>query len=263
MVGRSVDPVNPWAPDVQAVDPSPIWTAEPMSTNGAARILVIDDDLLVAEALVFTLVQRGIPARFVVPATMRHLRDAVASFPELALLDVDRVDADPIEMVAFLDEFGVRAVVMGRTSQRELLGRCLEKGAAATVESTTPLEELVRRLTGLLSVRPQPPADAPSVRTGEGSRSNGYGPFAVLTPRERSVLAELMEGRTADQISKNAWVAVSTVRSQIKAILQKLGVNSQLAAVALARQAGWTGDDRIPRAAAAEGEREEPGPIGG
>jgi len=39
-------------------------------------------------------------------------------------------------------------------------------------------------------------------------------------------------------------VSISTVRSQIKAILQKLGVNSQLAATALVQQAGWTlGDD--------------------
>jgi DNA-binding CsgD family transcriptional regulator len=37
-------------------------------------------------------------------------------------------------------------------------------------------------------------------------------------------------------------VSISTVRSQIKSILQKLGVNSQLAAVAMARQAGWGGD---------------------
>jgi hypothetical protein len=49
-----------------------------------------------------------------------------------------------------------------------------------------------------------------------------------------------MEGRTADVIAKSGCVALSTVRSQIKSILQKLGVNSQLAAVGLARQTGWT-----------------------
>jgi DNA-binding NarL/FixJ family response regulator len=36
-----------------------------------------------------------------------------------------------------------------------------------------------------------------------------------------------------------SFVSVATVRSQVRAILLKLGVNSQLAAVAAARQSGW------------------------
>ena len=66
--------------------------------------------------------------------------------------------------------------------------------------------------------------------------------FGDLTERERFVLAELMEGHCAEEIAHAAFVSVSTVRSQIKAILQKLGVSSQLAAVALARRAGWSLD---------------------
>ncbi len=42
-----------------------------------------------------------------------------------------------------------------------------------------------------------------------------------------------MEGNCAEDIAKAAFVSISTVRSQIKAISQKLGVNSQLAAVAI------------------------------
>ena len=49
-----------------------------------------------------------------------------------------------------------------------------------------------------------------------------------------------MEGHCAEDIAKAAFVSISTVRSQIKAILLKLGVNSQLAAVAMARRAGWS-----------------------
>ena len=66
--------------------------------------------------------------------------------------------------------------------------------------------------------------------------------FADLTERERFVLAELMEGHCAEEIAQAAFVSISTVRSQIKAILQKLGVSSQLAAVALARRADWSLD---------------------
>ena len=68
------------------------------------------------------------------------------------------------------------------------------------------------------------------------------GSFATLTDRESVVLAELLEGHCAEEIAKAAFLSISTIRSQIKSILQKLGVNSQLAAVALARRAGWSLD---------------------
>ena len=44
----------------------------------------------------------------------------------------------------------------------------------------------------------------------------------------------MMEGLNAEEIAQAHFVAVTTVRSQIRSVLQKLGVRSQLAAVALA-----------------------------
>jgi hypothetical protein len=44
----------------------------------------------------------------------------------------------------------------------------------------------------------------------------------------------MMEGLNAEEIAQSHFVAVTTVRSQIRSVLQKLGVRSQLAAVALA-----------------------------
>ena len=55
-----------------------------------------------------------------------------------------------------------------------------------------------------------------------------------------------MEGANAEHIAARAFVSVSTVRSHIKAILWKLGVGSQLAAVAVAQRAGWVGPERHP-----------------
>ena len=64
--------------------------------------------------------------------------------------------------------------------------------------------------------------------------------FQYLTRRERQVLQALMRGETADEISKSSYVSLTTVRSQIRSILNKLGVSSQLAAVALAYRSGWS-----------------------
>jgi len=60
-----------------------------------------------------------------------------------------------------------------------------------------------------------------------------------LTPKERQVLLALMRGATAREISKECYVSLPTVRSQIRGILSKLGVSSQLAAVAVAYRSAW------------------------
>jgi DNA-binding NarL/FixJ family response regulator len=64
-------------------------------------------------------------------------------------------------------------------------------------------------------------------------------PFERLTQREQEVLARLCEGHSAFRIADESYVAVSTVRSQIRAVLMKLGVGSQLEAVAAARRGNW------------------------
>jgi two-component system nitrate/nitrite response regulator NarL len=71
--------------------------------------------------------------------------------------------------------------------------------------------------------------------------------FDRLTPREEEVLSALMRGAKARDICTQSFVSMPTVRSQIRSILTKLGVTSQLAAVALAYQSGWSGPgDREP-----------------
>jgi RNA polymerase sigma factor (sigma-70 family) len=53
-----------------------------------------------------------------------------------------------------------------------------------------------------------------------------------LSPREAQVLRMLYEGRTVREIAGILAVSEATVRSQVQAVLRKLDVDSQLAAVA-------------------------------
>ena len=61
----------------------------------------------------------------------------------------------------------------------------------------------------------------------------------LLTVRESEVLGHLTHGRTVRDIATLLVVSEATVRTQVKSILAKLEVSSQLAAVALARQLDW------------------------
>ena len=48
-----------------------------------------------------------------------------------------------------------------------------------------------------------------------------------------------MKGQTVREIATECVVAEATVRTQVKSILAKLEVTSQLAAVGLAHRVGW------------------------
>ena len=53
-----------------------------------------------------------------------------------------------------------------------------------------------------------------------------------------------MQGRTVREIANLSVVSEATVRTQVKSILAKLEVSSQLAAVGLAHSVGWRGPRR-------------------
>lgn len=68
----------------------------------------------------------------------------------------------------------------------------------------------------------------------------------TLTPRERAVLELLASGSTNSRIAAALSVSVSTVRTHVQAVLQKLDAPDRVAAVAAARRAGLLDVVRTP-----------------
>jgi two-component system nitrate/nitrite response regulator NarL len=241
----------------------------PTDRPRSQRVLVLDSDLLMAEAVVIALTQLTFVARFVVPVTAEHVRDVLAWHPASALLDVDSVDrATCIACVTTMREAGVPVAVMGGRADLLLISDCMNAGAASVVDKASPLTDLldaiVRLSAGDLGFAEEARQRILAACQREArARRDRLAPFDVLTRREKVVLAELVEGRSPDAIAASSSVSIWTVRSHIKAILQKLGVNSQLAAAALARRAGWSlpEDDRatVP---ALEGQAMPPARMG-
>jgi two-component system nitrate/nitrite response regulator NarL len=60
--------------------------------------------------------------------------------------------------------------------------------------------------------------------------------LARLTEREQEVLRLLSHGLNAAELARRLGVSSSTARTHLRGVMQKLGVNTQLAAAALARE---------------------------
>jgi DNA-binding NarL/FixJ family response regulator len=216
---------------------------------GAARVLVIDDHALLAETLAAELRHAGCAVAAVRGTTAAAVLAAVDDFgPDVALLDLylDSAGGTSLPMIAPLVDRGVEVLVLTGATDELVLAQCIEAGAAAVLSKAAHFDVL---LTTVIDAahhhRVQPMAEHAEMlvrlrqaREAEWAR---LGPFQRLTPGESAVLVGLIEGRTAAEIAEQRTVSLATVRSQIRAILVKLDVTSQLAAVALAHRAGWTG----------------------
>jgi len=212
-----------------------------------ARILVAGSGLL-AGALASALTAYGFAARYIVPREP-EIERGIEWQPNLVLVDVRCLDlTSGFAFVGELRRAGLRVCVIDTADDRDRQSAWKGAGASALIDGSEPLDQLFRTINRLLrnGVTPhairRPPPSLTLAYGADASLNPVLQPFTVLTEREQVVLAELMEGHCADAIANAAFVSISTVRSQIKAILQKLGVNSQLAAVALARRAGWSLD---------------------
>lgn len=65
-------------------------------------------------------------------------------------------------------------------------------------------------------------------------------PDGVLTERERAVLARLCTPQSLDEVASELTVSVNTVKTHVRAIYAKLGVNNRRAAVVTGRRLGLT-----------------------
>jgi DNA-binding NarL/FixJ family response regulator len=134
-------------------------------------------------------------------------------------------------------------------TRRSVLATCLEAGAVGWLGKDTFLDDVVSALDDVLDGTPLIGRGArealiDELRIERAGQRRALSPFEQLTQRERDVLAALVEGMSAEEIADTQFVALATVRSQIRAVLRKLGVRSQLAAVAQANRVGWAPSSR-------------------
>ena len=73
------------------------------------------------------------------------------------------------------------------------------------------------------------------------------GPLALLSGREVEVLRHLVDGLRGPDIAEAMGVSRNTVRTHAHRVYAKLGVHSRLAAVRVARAAGYTPRERRPQ----------------
>jgi two-component system nitrate/nitrite response regulator NarL len=212
-------------------------------------VLIIDDHALVSTTLTMALASRGIAAHNGggVHTVEAVLVMATGLEPGVALVDVD-LGVDPqgkpvsgVDLVPGLVDLGWRVVMLTGSAREAEVAASVAAGAIGWLHKTTSFEELLAAVLAAVAGE-QVFSDEERMRlvqmhiSDQARKRARRSGLDQLTAREREVLDDLVAGKRAAVIAEESVVSLATVRAQIRAILAKLGVSSQLEAVALVRE---------------------------
>jgi len=221
-----------------------------------ATVLIIDDHQLFAQSLEIALTAAGHESeRVELPvssSTGPLISKVLNRRPKLLLLDLDLGPyGDGFALIEPISRAGTDVVVVTGTEEPGRWARAVMSGARKVLAKTSPLSTVVTTVDRLLKGLPVMTREERDLllsawtKQREGNEQL-WDMFDQLTLRESEVLGLLMQGHTVRDVARHSNTAETTVRTQVKSILAKLEVSSQLAAVGLAYQVGWRAPFDLP-----------------
>jgi len=221
-------------------------TLSPHTEAKTTSVLIVEDHRVVGEGLEVALRINGFaPVLSACESAEAVMNEARTLSPDLVILDLqlDKV-GDGYDLIRPLVALGANVLVLTGVTDRIQLAMCLEAGAvgvASKAGSFTGLLESVQRAAcgdAVTSVTERA-AYTEELRQHRVAEKARTAPFEALTRREADVLSMILEGMSAQEMARESYVSLATIRTQIRSIFQKLCVNSQLEAAAMARAMGW------------------------
>lgn len=216
-------------------------------TTPAARILVVEDHQLLAQILETALDAEGLRVELADLADRDTLlASAQDDPPDVVLLDLELggTIGDGARLIRPFTQAGARVLVVSAVTDRCRLAGAVEQGAVGLIGKWNPFDLLLGTILAVARGDEVMPAAERhrllnELRCSRREEQATRRPYEQLTGRERQVLQALGRGLSVAGIASSWVVSEATVRSQVRGVLTKLGVSSQLEAVAHASRCGW------------------------
>ena len=199
------------------------------------RVLIVDDHAVVRSGLA-TFLQAFEDFELVGEAGdgAEALRQCARAAPDVVLMDLLMPEMDGITATRAIREQYPNTQVIALTSFQDQakVQAALDAGALGYLLKNVSGDELARAIRSARAGRPTlaPEATEALIHAARDPRPPGHD----LTPREREVLALMVQGLNNAEIAKRLVVNRSTAKFHVSNILAKLGAESRTEAVALA-----------------------------
>jgi DNA-binding NarL/FixJ family response regulator len=210
------------------------------------HILIVDDHPVVRDGLVAIL---GTQPDFEIAGEAASGEEALGIFqqrqPDVVLLDLEMPGMDGVEVIQRLREARpqVKIVVFTAFDTDERILSALQAGAKGYLLKGAPRAELFEAIRivhqGGSLLQPVVASRLLDQIAGPDGHSGSRAEIVEeLTPREREVLALLVQGKQNKEIAAELVIAERTVKFHISSIFGKLGASNRTEAVTTAIQQG-------------------------
>ena len=196
-----------------------------MRPNDRIKVLIVHADPLISAGLEATL------------GRMRDFEMAVGGAMRLPPVDVVIADYESgLRMIAAGSSHSRRVMILTHSDSEAKICHALEQGARGYLLLGCSLHDLA---AGLRSVYLGGIALGPLVASRIADRMKQQ----ALTPREGDILRHMMLGMSNKAIASKLTLAVGTVKTHVKSVLEKLDASSRTQAVSIAQRRGILRED--------------------
>ncbi len=208
------------------------------------RVLVADDHPLTRMGLRRLLVRAGMEVVAEAGDGEEAVRQAIATLPDLALLDVMMPGLGGLEAARRIASAcpQTRVVMLSGHTGQEQIARARNAGAVAYIPKGSTTEEIMAILDAIRLGGPAEegaeggaPADAVAAHASGTIRAAGAFELDALTERELQVLSLVARGLTSPAAARMLRLSERTIEKHRQNLMNKLGVHSvvQLTRIAI------------------------------
>lgn len=193
------------------------------------RLIIVDDHSVVRHGLINACQAHGFDVVAAV-GSVNEARSAIAALvPDAVVVDINLPDASGFDLIHWIRtiDAALPIIILTLNDSVEFLIAARKSGANAYVVKSAPIEEVIAAINFAIN----------SPRSFSSKIRESSYEFA-LTAREIDVLFLIEKGLSNEEISRKLHISVSTVKTHISSIFQKLSTKNRVAAVSVAREAG-------------------------
>jgi two-component system, NarL family, nitrate/nitrite response regulator NarL len=216
------------------------FAAVPEQRKKRVRVIVADDHPLYREGVVRALSASG---QVEIVAEAEDGRSALAEIqqhqPDVALLDykLPELDGVAITHAVVRDNLPTRVLLVSAFTDSGVVYKALETGAAGFVSKESRREQIVDAVLACSRGENVVPPDVAAGLVSE-IRLRKHDDAPALTPREHEILRLIAAGKSLPEIAKELFLGLTTVKTHVQHLYEKLGVSDRAAAVASAMRRG-------------------------